>query len=158
MRVLTEQITIQASRPDIWTALEDFGGVAKWAPFMKRSKLVGSQSTGVGTRRIMHHSLGFNFEEVVTQWADGEGYSFEVYRAPYPMANVHEKWSLTSQDENSIVTTRVSYRMQLGGVGRILDSMAVQYIVRREMRSGLRGLKTYVESAATANRPLHYLK
>ena len=58
MRILIEQISIEAPADDVWAVLEDFGGVAKWAPNMRRSKLVGSQATDVGARRIMHHHLG----------------------------------------------------------------------------------------------------
>jgi hypothetical protein len=148
MRILNEKIAISASQAAVWTVLEDFGGVAKWAPGMRRSKLVGSQATGNGTRRIMHHHLGFNFEEVVTRWEEGAGYSFEVYRAPYPMKNVRENWSLEHQDGLSLVRTQVTYDMHLDFAGRWLDSLLVQYIVRREMRSGLRGLRRYVEKAA----------
>jgi hypothetical protein len=38
--------------------------------------------------------------------------------------------------------------MHLGPVGRILDWMMVRFIVQREMRAGLRGLKQYLETGA----------
>ena len=148
MRVLTEQVKIRASLDIVWTVLADFGNVADWAPNMRRSKLVGSQQTGVGTRRIMHHHLGFNFEEAVTEWIDEQGYSFDVYRAPYPMVDVHENWSVNHENGVSTVLTRVNYGMRLGLPGRLLDRVLVQYIVRREMRAGLRGLNQYIERDA----------
>lgn len=151
MRVLTEQVTIAASHDEVWAVLEDFGGVAKWAPYMKRSKLVGNQASGVGTRRIMHHDLGFNFEEAVTEWKNGQGYSFDVYRAPYPMKDVHENWNLVHHDGVSTVSTQVNYRMKLGAMGKLLDQLLVRFIVRREMRAGLRGLKDYVANASQQN-------
>ena len=153
MRVLSEQIEILAPHHAVWAALEDFGGVSVWAPYMNRSKLVGSLRTGVGTRRIMHHDLGFNFEEMVT---DGEGYSFDVYRAPYPMKDVHETWSLKHDDGLSTVTTEVNYNMRMGVLGRMLDQILVQFIVLREMRSGLRGLKQHVEREAEKEVALQY--
>lgn len=156
MRVLTEQIDILASHDSVWAVLEDFGGVSDWAPYMNRSKLVGSQQTGVGTRRIMHHDWGFNFEEAVTQWEHGRGYSFDVYRAPYPMKDVHEDWSANHDNGLSTVTTRVKYSMRLGMLGRLIDRILVQYVVRREMRSGLRGLKQYVEREVSNNTAVQY--
>jgi len=148
MRVLTEQVKISAPHDSVWAALADFGGVSDWAPYMSRSRLVGSQQTGVGTRRIMHHAWGFNFEEAVTEWTDGQGYSFDVYRAPYPMKDVHENWSTKHVNGVSTVTTQVNYCMRLGLLGRLLDQGLVQFIVRREMRAGLHGLKQHVENAA----------
>ncbi len=156
MRVLTEQIEILAPHHVVWATLEDFGGVSDWAPYMKRSKLVGSLRTGVGTRRIMHHDLGFNFEEMVTKWVDGEGYSFEVYRAPYPMKDVHETWSAHHDNGLSTVTTQVTYSMRLGVLGRLLDWVLVQFVVKREMRAGLRGLKQHVEREADKAGALQY--
>ena len=156
MRFLSEQVEILAPHHAVWAALEDFGGVSVWAPYMNRSKLVGSLRTGVGTRRIMHHDLGFNFEEMVTEWTDGEGYSFDVYRAPYPMKDVHETWSLKHDDGLSTVTTEVNYNMRMGVLGRMLDQILVQFIVLREMRSGLRGLKQHVEREAGKTSALQY--
>lgn len=147
MRILNEQVLIPAPQAAVWAVLEDFGGVAKWAPNMRRSKLVGSQATGSGARRIMHHHLGFNFEEVITDWNEGAGYSFEVYRAPYPMKSVRENWTLTHQNGQSLVATEVSYSMSLGWMGKRLDDLLVHHIVLKEMRSGLRGLKDYVAAA-----------
>jgi ligand-binding SRPBCC domain-containing protein len=155
MRILNEQVSLTAPQSEVWAVLEDFGGVAKWAPNMRRSKLVGSQATGSGARRIMHHHLGFNFEEVITEWNQGTGYSFEVYRAPYPMKNVRENWSLTHHNGQSLVSTQVSYDMSLSLLGRWLDGLLVRHIVRREMRAGLSGLKRYVEKATAGlhNKP-----
>jgi hypothetical protein len=146
MRELNEQVEILAPHKNVWAVLADFGGVSVWAPYMSRSKLVGSQQSGIGTRRIMHHRWGFNFEEAVTAWDEGRGYSFDVYRAPYPMKDVHENWSTQHENGVSIVSTQVNYRMRLGGPGRLLDSCLVRFIVQREMRAGLNGLKKHVES------------
>ena len=146
MRVLTDQVSIKAPPGDVWAVLEDFGGVAKWAPNMRRSRLVGSQATDVGARRIMHHHLGFNFEEVITGWEPGKGYSFEVYRAPYPMKNVSERWISSFENGCSLVRTQVRYKMHLGSIGFWLDRLIDQVIVRREKRAGLRGLKSFIEA------------
>jgi hypothetical protein len=156
MRALKEQVDILAPHHLVWATLEDFGGVSDWAPYMNRSKLVGSQQTGVGTRRIMHHDWGFNFEEMVTKWIDGEGYSFDVYRAPYPMKDVHENWSASHGNGMSTVITQVNYSMRLGFLGRFIDWLLVRFVVRREMRSGLRGLKQYVEREAEKLAALQY--
>lgn len=146
MRELTEQTVINAPMEKVWEALADFGGVSDWAPYMKTSHLIGDLSTGIGTRRGMRHALGFRFEECVTSWEDGKGYSFDVFRAPFPMTDVKESWLAGSASDNSTVTTRVTYNMKLGPIGAVLDSLLVQFIVKREMRSGLRGLKQYIES------------
>ena len=149
MRTLTAHVKIAAAPGLVWDALADFGDVAAWAPYMRISHIVGEQETGVGTRRAMQHELGFRFEECVTEWTEGEGYSFDVFRAPWPMAEVKETWTSRRDNGFTTVTTRVSYGMKLGYLGASIDWLLVRFIVRREMRAGLRGLKEYVERRAT---------
>ena len=146
MRVLTERIEIEASQQAVWETLADFGGVSDWAPYMKSSHLIGVATSGVGTRRGMRHAWGFRFEESVTKWNDGEGYSFDVFRAPYPMKDVKESWVAGRENGLATVSTRVNYDMNLGFIGALLDWSLVRFVVQREMRAGLRGLKQHLEN------------
>jgi ligand-binding SRPBCC domain-containing protein len=98
----------------------------------------------------MQHELGFRFEERVTEWVEGEGFTFDVLKAPWPMKDVTESWRIQTDGDGVIVTTRVVYGMKLGPLGRLLDSGMVQFIVQREMRSGVLGLKAHVEHRARA--------
>lgn len=146
MRTLLETVEINAPSHLVWEALRDFGDVAAWAPYMRISHLVGSQETGVGTRRAMQHEFGFRFEEEVTAWLDEEGYDFDVFRAPWPLTGVKESWRMEAAGTGCVrVVTRVEYATRLGLLGTLLDAVLVQFVVRREMRSGVNGLKAYVE-------------
>ncbi len=148
MRTLVQSVKIDAPPDEVWLALKDFGDVAAWAPYMRTSHIVGELESGVGVRRAMKHELGFRFEEVVTEWREGRGYDFDVLKAPWPMTDVRESWQMEDSGQGVKVTTRVSYRMKLGPLGALADVMAVRFIVLREMRSGVRGLKEYVERSA----------
>jgi ligand-binding SRPBCC domain-containing protein len=151
MRVLEERVEIKAPTECAWAALADFGGVAKWAPYMRSSRLLGERGAGVGARRAMRHAWGFRFEETVTQWHDGKGFAFDVLKAPFPMKNVKESWAVAREDGYVVVSTQVRYGMRLGPLGRALDSLLVRFLVQREMRAGLRGLKQFVERKANDN-------
>jgi ligand-binding SRPBCC domain-containing protein len=141
MRELKEQIAIAGPHQAVWELLADFGGVCRWAPYMKTSHLIGDVQSGVGMRRGMRHAWGFRFEEAVTQWHDGQGFSFDVLRAPFPK----ESWRVSHENGVSIVSTHVTYDMKLGVLGKALDWFLLRFIVRREMRSGLKGLKAHSE-------------
>jgi ligand-binding SRPBCC domain-containing protein len=145
MRLLSERVDIDAGPGLVWKVLADFGEVSAWAPYMRISHLVGDQASGAGTRRAMRHALGFQFEEKVTHWDEGSGYAFDVIRAPWPMKDVRETWRIDRDSPSTGVQTHVSYDMKLGFLGVLLDWALVRFIVRREMRTGLRGLKEYVE-------------
>ncbi|MDT8320053.1 MAG: SRPBCC family protein [Xanthomonadales bacterium] len=156
MRVLSEQIDINAPAELVWDVLANFGGVALWAPYMITSHLVGPQDSGPGTRRAMKHAWGFRFEEQVTEWNEGKGLSFDVHRAPFPMRAVQETWELSRRGERTVIATRVSYRMGLGILGGFLDWALVRFIVRREMRAGLRGFREYAENEASRTQAAQF--
>ena len=145
MRTIVQSENVRASCQSTWSALADFGDVAAWAPYMRISHVIGEQESGIGTRRAMQHEFGFRFEEEVTAWIEGEGYDFDVLKAPWPMQDVSESWRIEAMDGEVAVTTRVQYGMKLGPLGALLDWALVRFIVRREMRSGVRGLKEYLE-------------
>jgi len=146
IRKLTEQIDIEATDENVWGVLNDFGGVAKWAPFVRHSALVGDLERGVGSYRVMRHYWGFRLEESVVEWTDHLGYTFDVVVAPYPMHDVRESWALTVGNPHVTVTSSVTYGMLVGWLGTVLDWLLVRHLIRREMRAGLRGLRRFVES------------
>ena len=145
MRKLEEIIEIKASTQAVWEVMADFGSAAIWAPDMLRSSLKGEKKTGVGTYRVLRHAWGFRIEEIVTQWSDGAGYSFELVKAPFPMRDVHETWVLKPDNGHALLTITVSYDMHLGLLGALLDAVLVRFVVAREMRLGICGLKHHVE-------------
>ena len=132
----------------VWRILADFGAVQNWAPYMKKSHLVGDIRSGIGMRRSMRHAWGFRFEEEVTQWHESKGFAFDVIRAPFPMRDVKESWAFGSEKGGTVVETQVRYGVHLGPAGKALDWALIRFVVRREMREGLGGLKRYAESQA----------
>jgi ligand-binding SRPBCC domain-containing protein len=148
MRLLEERVEIRAPAQLVWDVLADFGGVVDWAPYMRKSHLIGDQHSGIGMRRGMRHAWGFRFEEVVTQWHDSKGFAFDVLKAPFPMKDVKEVWVLGPENGHTVVETQVRYGTHLGFIGSIVDWLLVRFVVRREMRAGLRGLKKYSEREA----------
>jgi hypothetical protein len=146
MRKLTEQIDIKATRESVWGVLNDFGGVAKWAPFLRHAAVVGDIERGVGSYRVMRHYWGFRLEESVVDWTDHAGYTFDVVVVPYPMSEVRESWALEGGNPHVTITSSVTYGMRLGGLGAALDWLLIRHLIRREMRAGLRGLRRFVES------------
>lgn len=145
MRKLVDRIVIETPKEAVWDAMADFGSAAPWAPGMRESSLKGEKKTGVGTQRVLRHVWGFSIEEIVTEWVDGAGYSFELVKAPFPMRDVCETWILRPDDNHALLTITVSYGMRLGLIGDLLDALLVKFLVAREIRMGISGLKHHVE-------------
>jgi len=148
MRCLQHSVTTLASPTATWAVLADFGGVAKWAPGMRSSRVLGDQYWGVGAHRALRHILGFRIEEVVTHWTEGVAYGFDLTRTPFPMRNVSETLGLEPAGELTRIISRVSYDMRLGALGRFFDWIFLRHFVTREMRASLRGLKAFIEQRA----------
>lgn len=145
MRKLVNRIVIETPMQAVWNVMADFGNAAPWAPGMLHSSLIGEKKAGVGTHRVLRHVWGFRIEEIVTEWVEGAGYSFKLVKAPYPMCDVCETWILRSDDNHALLTITVSYGMRLGLVGSFLDALIVRFLVAREIRRGIFGLKRYAE-------------
>lgn len=145
VRKLVDRIVIKAPKQAVWDVMADFGSAAPWAPGMRHSSLKGERKTGVGTHRILQHVWGFSIEEIVTEWVDGAGYSFKLVKAPYPMRDVCETWILRPDGNQALLTITVSYGMRLGLIGTLLDALLVKFLVAREIRRGIFGLKNHVE-------------
>lgn len=153
MRKLVEKIAIKTTRQAVWDVMADFGNAAIWAPGMRRSGLWGNVKSGVGMHRIMRHKWGFIIEEVVTQWTEGAGYSFDLVKAPFPMCDARETWLLNDDDSQPVLSITVSYGMRLGFIGALLDAVLVRFVVAREMHLGICGLKHHVEKTFANNPP-----
>ena len=145
MRKLEEKTEIKTTTQAVWDAMADFGSAATWAPGMRKSSLKGEKKTGVGTYRVLRHAWGFKIEEIVTEWTEGAGYSFKLVKAPFPMREVCETWVLRPGNNQALLNITVSYDMRLGVLGALLDAVLVRFVVAREMRLGICGLKQHVE-------------
>ena len=52
--------------------------VANWAPTITSSNLLTDANGGMGARRTCDHISGAAIEEVITEWEEGEYYSYEM--------------------------------------------------------------------------------
>jgi len=143
---------IDTPKQAVWDAMADFGSAAPWAPGMRESSLKGEQKTGIGTQRVMRHVWGFRIEEIVTEWVDGSGFSFDLLKAPYPLRDVNETWVLRPDGNRALLTITVTYDMHLGSIGGLLDAVLVRFLIAREIRLGILGLKHYVEKKFAGNQ------
>ena len=131
----------------VWEVLRAFGDVSAWAPGIAGSQCLDGRTGGLGVRRRLRHVWGFEFDEVVTAWDEGRGYSFIVLGAPFPLNVVVETWKVVPGPGHAVVETVVTYDTRGGAVGRLIDGVLLWYLIRREMRRGLAGLRSRLAGA-----------
>ena len=59
----SKQITIDALRTRVWEAIADIGAIARFAPTITESHVIGEATGGIGARRFCRHRLMGAIEE-----------------------------------------------------------------------------------------------
>jgi uncharacterized protein YndB with AHSA1/START domain len=142
---LEASIEIDCSPKDVWSVLGDFDEVEAWAPALSDAFRTTGRDIGIGSRRTVEYRRLFRMEQVVTHWEDGESLSYTVFKAPWPLRNFFETWTVTPSVSGARVRSAVEYELWFGPVGAFVDWVFVRRVLLFEMRSGLKGLKRTVE-------------
>ena len=145
MTTVTQQIEINASADEVWGAIADFGGVYKWAPNVTSSYSTTEANGGVGAGRHCEVQGFGGIDEEIVDWKEGHSYRYQVENIG-PIGKLVNEWSVTSDGDNSLVTTSASYRMRFGIMGALMDRLMVRRSIRKAMAQSQGGLKVYVET------------
>jgi hypothetical protein len=143
---LDASMVIRGSPSEVWAVLGDFEDVETWAPGLTRSHRTTGSHIDVGSRRTVTYRHLFAMEQVVTEWSDGRRLTYAVFRAPWPLRNVSETWTVAVHEGGCLVTTELAYDLWLGWVGRVVHWLFTRHVLRFEVRMGQLGLKRVVES------------
>ncbi len=142
---LEATIEIACSPADVWSVLGDFEGVKSWAPGLSDAYRTTGPDIDVGSRRSVTYRHLFTMEQVVTEWNEGARLSYAVFRAPWPLRDFFETWTIMPTVVGSTVRAQVAYDLWSGPVGRLVNRAFTHQVLRFEMRRGLQGLKAAVE-------------
>ena len=145
MSTVTKQTKINAPANEVWGAIADFGGVYKWAPNVASSYSTTDANGGVGAGRHCEVPGFGGIDEEIVEWKEGHSYKYQVENIG-PIGKLVNEWSVTSDGNNSLVTTNVSYRMRFGIIGALMDKLMVRRSIRKAMAQSQAGLKSYVET------------
>jgi len=92
---------------EVWAALADYRGLARWAREVDHSTLLTDRAQGVGTVRRVQ--LGRTvLTEHVTRWDDGTALAYEVRGMPPAIESVEVRWDLTAHDDHTDVEVTVT--------------------------------------------------
>ncbi len=152
MSTVTKQTKINAPANEVWGAIADFGGVYKWAPNVSSSYSTTEANGGVGAGRHCEVPGFGGIDEEIVEWKEGHSYKYQVENIG-PIGKLVNEWSVTSDGNNSLVTTNVSYHMRFGIMGALMDRLIVRRSIRKAMAQGQAGLKGYVETRMAMAMP-----
>ncbi|MBI4791118.1 MAG: SRPBCC family protein [Chloroflexi bacterium] len=147
MSHIIKRVIISAPTDKVWQVLADFGGVEKWAPTVVKSYCPSEVTRGVGTKRVLTTTTGEVTEEIIVEWDEGRGFTFEI---PDGLASVirmlRESWSVEDSPQGTEVVVIMDYQMKPGVINAILDSVAVRRVLGKMLVQNLAGLKHHIET------------
>lgn len=146
MTVLENSIRINSPREKVWSVLASLGALDQYDPGIRKSKVVSSQTEGLGAARQCDLLPGGWFKEKVTEWSPNETLAFELFECTLPVRRLKHRYTLTADSGGTIVYQRMEYELKFGPLGKLMDAM----MVRKKWNIGIKGffvgLKHYVET------------
>ena len=146
-----KQVRINAPKEKVWEILADFGGVANWAPTITSAHLLADVNGGIGATRSCDHISGAAIEEVITEWEEGEYYSYEMTTSLGPIKTLLNTWAVRAEGNDTVITLSMDFKMRFGPLGLLMIPMA-KMMMGKEMKLALAGLKHHVETSQVIER------
>jgi hypothetical protein len=147
MSQIIKQIQINTAVDKVWQVLADFGGAENWAPTVVQSRCPTDIKRGVGARRILTTIRGDVTEEVIVEWNEGHGFTFEIPDGLASIVNtLRESWAVEPVSNGATVVVRMDYQMKEGIVNSFLDSLVVKRELTKILIQNLAGLKHHIET------------
>lgn len=138
------EVIINATTDEIWDVLKKFGNVSDWAPAVSKSYYIGSQESGVGTKRHCDIDGFGGLDEEVTDWQEGLGFAYSVTPLG-PLDTSNSSWWLTRIGENSSkLEVALSYDLRFGLLGKILHKLVMRRKLEKSLPETLISVKNHM--------------
>lgn len=137
---------IHAPKSDVWEALDDFEGVAKWNPPVEQASIVSGPETGEGATRECVTEDG-SFREQIVEYNPESSYTIEfVDLGPFPMNECSSEVSIRELDDSRTeVTFAGSYTPKYGPIGWLMAKLMMNSKMEEGYEEAVDGLAKYVE-------------
>ena len=158
MPVVNCSVVVPAPRDEVFSYAQDYLRRPQWDRRVRRAYTVGDSELGQGAivRYVFKGLVGTSF------WAE---VNYIVYRPPIqsaikqvrssfsnPYVEAAGSWHFDEVEGGTRFTTRFSYTLGWGVLGRLLDRLVVERVTIRETKQSLENLRRRFE-ASVPERP-----
>jgi uncharacterized protein YndB with AHSA1/START domain len=146
--------TVSVTRPidaplsDVWAALDDFGGVARYNPNVESSAIVEGPDTGEGATRECRFYDGGRIEERIVDYDPRSGYTVDfVDVGEFPLKSNRVDITVEAlDDDRTAVTMQSTVRPKYGPGGWVTAKAVMKSRFRETFADVLAGLEAYLRT------------
>lgn len=148
MHTVSVRREITAPLDEVWAALDDFGGVAKYNPNVDSSRIVSGPATGSGATRECVLNDGGRIEEEIVEYESRRGYTVNFTDVgDFPLeTNVVDIEVSPKTETRTSVTMTSRFEPKFGPIGWVMAKLMMKAKFLETFEEVLDGLDTYVRS------------
>ncbi len=150
------QVNREIDRPAeaVWAILDDFGGVFRYHPLVKKSGITNGIGSGLGAGRVCHFDDGSSIREEITAYEPGREYEFEIVDpGEFPLKRAVARLSVEPLgDARSRVDFDMRFRPKFGPLGWLMGKAVMVGQFRKILGSILEGLETHLQTGEIVSR------
>ena len=150
------EVIVNLPRAEVWQRLRDLTIAHKYVPGLRDCRMTTTQREGVGASRRVYTTSGMEMDETVAEWREGQGFVIRLHDGDKPPPPIFEEASFhyILEDAPGGATRflpTMTYTLKFGVLGRLLDALLINMIVRSNMKKVGQGLKQFYESGKPSN-------
>jgi uncharacterized protein YndB with AHSA1/START domain len=148
MTTLRAEVTINASRENVWVALADLANVQNFSPGVAKSYYTSEERDGLGATRVCDLLPMGKVSEEVIEFEENSLLTFAVEpleKMP-PMTNWRGIFTVKDSPTGVVTSMTLSYGMKLGPIGWLMNQMMLKKQFNKVLPMVLGGLKRHVET------------
>ena len=117
MQSITSQIHIDVPIEKIWAIARNLEEIPKYDTGYLTARYISENREGVGAERYaeVDTPLGLRFvKHRVTEWREGEGFSWEAYKTNAPLIkSAINRWSFSQDGDQTMVSDETQIRVEI---------------------------------------------
>ena len=150
------EVIVNLPRAEVWQRLRDLSIAHKYVPGLRDCRLKTEQKEGVGASRRVYTTSGMEMDETVSEWNEGTGFIIRLHNGdgPPPPIFTQARFHYRIEDApngQTLFRPAMTYTIKFGILGRLLDKLLLNMIIRSNMKKVGLGLKQFYETGKPSN-------
>lgn len=150
------EVVLEMPRAQVWERLRDLTKGHYYVPGLKDCRMTTKQMEGVGASRRVYTTSGMEMDETVAEWNEGKGLVLRLHDGdgPPPPIFTEARFHYIFEDlpgGKTLFRPTMTYSLKFGALGRLLDKLLLNMIIRSNMKKVGLGLKQYYETGKPSN-------